>query len=99
MEGEGWARLVELGLGYAEGDEEGVGVRTDGDRSGGRAMGVELLLAEALDLNKAAPGRGRRDLIVALNESCGGRGVGRNGQRVAGVDVHQLGAERAAEGG
>src|SRR2546428_13982432 len=62
-------------------------------------MGVDVPLSESLDLDQPAPRAAGRNLVVPLWERSRGRGVGRTRARVVDVDIDELSAERAAEGG
>src|SRR6202008_4755862 len=59
------------------------------------AVRIDVPLSETLHLDKTAPCRVRRDLIVALDE----RGASRRICRawVVNIDIHQLRSERAAK--
>src|SRR4029453_13756363 len=91
------AGLAKARLGHAEGDEPRDLVGPDGDGAEGGAARVDIALAEALHLDQPAPRRPGRDAVVAQRERRRRGGARRGG--VVDVDVDQLRAERAAEGG
>ena len=69
----------------------------DGDGALRRAVGVDVALAEALDLEEPVPRPARGYLVVALVERSRDRRVGRRRSRIVNVHVDELGPEGAAE--